>query len=260
MASLLDFRLLSALFCAAVLASPLAAEPCQRPNARLPFLHYAALKSDEVRITFIGHSTFTIESPKGILAATDYNDYLRPRDVPAIATMNHAHSTHYSLRPAPGIRHVLRGWQEGVAPPTHAVLEGDMRVRNVPTNIRDNGFTAFSGNSIFIFEAADLCIAHLGHLHHVLTPEHLKAIGQVDVLMTPVDGAYTLDLDGMLEVINQLQPRVILPMHWFGHATLERFLERMAARYPVQRSTEASAVFSRALLQKQPAVMILKSP
>lgn len=260
MALLPNLRLLSALVRAAVLASPLAAEPCQRPSAQRPFLHYAALKSDEVRITFIGHSTFTIESPGGVIAATDYNDYLRPREVPAIATMNHAHSTHYSLRPDPGIRHLLRGWQAGPRPPVHDVLEGDMRVRNVPTNIREGGFTAYSGNSIFIFEAAGLCIAHLGHLHHVLTPEHLKAIGQVDVLMTPVDGSYTLDLEGMLEVINQLQPRVILPMHWFGPTTLERFLERIAVRYPVERIPEGSAVFSRALLQKQPAIMVLKSP
>lgn len=260
MRRLSSLRLLPGLFAAALFVGPLAAEPCQRPTARAPFLHYAALKSDEVRITFVGHATFTIESPKGILAATDYNDYVRAFEVPTIATMNHAHSTHYSLRPDPGIRHVLRGWQEGAAPPAHDVLEGDMRVRNVPTNIRDGGFTAFSGNSIFIFEVADLCIAHLGHLHHVLTPEHLKAIGQVDVLMVPVDGSYTLDLDGMLEVIQQLQPRVILPMHWFGAATLERFLERMATRYAVERIPEGNRVFSRANLPSRPAIIVLKTP
>ena len=260
MRRLSSMRVPLALLAVAVFVPPLAAEPCQRPSARVPFIQYAALKSDEARITFVGHATFTIESPKGIVAATDYNDYVRPLEVPTIATMNHAHTTHYSLRPDPDIRHLLRGWQEGAAPPLHDVLEGDMRVRNVPTNIRDGGFTEFSGNSIFIFEVADLCIAHLGHLHHVLTEEHLKAIGQVDVLMVPVDGSYTLDLDGMLEVIGQLQPRVILPMHWFRAFALEHFLERMASRYPVQRNPDASAVFSRANLPSRPAIMVLKAP
>lgn len=236
------------------------AEACQRPNAGLPLLHFAQLKADEVLIRFIGHATFTIQSPQGIIAATDYNDYVRPVAIPAIATMNHAHSTHFSRRPDSAIRHVLRGWTEGATPPAHDVQEGDMRVRNVPTNIRDSGFTEFSGNSIFIFEVAGLCIAHLGHLHHTLTPEHLAAIGQVDVLMAPVDGSYTLDLEGMLEVIGQLQPRVILPMHWFGSFTLERFLGRMAERYPATRVPEGSIVLSRANLPAKPAIMVLGGP
>ncbi|MCA0404699.1 MAG: MBL fold metallo-hydrolase [Proteobacteria bacterium] len=253
---LLAFLSLNAL----VRVAPASAEACQRPTASLPLLHLAQLKSDEVAIRFVGHATFTIQSPQGVVAATDYNDYVRPRDVPTIATMNHAHSTHYSLRPDPGIRHVLRGWTEGAVPPTHDVQEGDMRVRNVPTNIRDNGFTAYSGNSIFIFEVAGLCIAHLGHLHHTLTPEHLAAIGQVDVLMAPVDGSYTLDLDGMMEVIGQLQPRVILPMHWFGPSTLERFLARMETRYPVMRLPEPMITLSRAKLPSWPAIMVLSAP
>lgn len=243
-----------------LLTASASADSCQRPTAALPLLHFAQVKSDEVRIRFVGHATFTIESPQGVIAATDYNDYVRPRDIPTIATMNHAHSTHFTRRPDPAIRHVLRGWNEGGGPPSYDVQEGDMRVRNVPTNIRDGGFTEFSGNSIFIFEVAGLCIAHLGHLHHTLTPEHLAAIGQVDVLMAPVDGSYTLDIEGMQEVITQLQPRVILPMHWFGTFTLERFLERMGERYPAQRIPEGSITLSRAILPTKPAIIVLGGP
>ena len=64
-----------------------------------------------------------------------------------------------------------------------------MRVRNVPTNIRNwTGGTERYGNSIFIFEIANMCIAHLGHLHHTLTQQQLDEIGRVDVVMAPVDG------------------------------------------------------------------------
>ena len=97
----------------------------------------------------------------------------------------------------------------------------DVRVRNVPTNIRNNftGGTERYGNSIFIFEIANLCIAHLGHLHHTLTQAQLNAIGRVDVVMAPVDGSYTLDLDGIMEVLTALKAQLIIPMHFFGWYT-----------------------------------------
>ena len=69
-----------------------------------------ALNPDQVRVTYAGHSTFLIESPQGVRIATDYNDYVRPAAVPDIATMNHAHDSHFSNYPDPRIAHVLRGW------------------------------------------------------------------------------------------------------------------------------------------------------
>lgn len=245
------------------LPSPGHADACLGPIARVPMapdgtrIHLAALQNGEVEITFIGHSTFTIQSPQGVIAATDFNDYVRPGVAPDIATMNHAHSTHFTYRPDPMIRHVLRGWSHEGRPPSYDVQEKDMRVRNVPTNIRDGGTTEFSGNSIFIFEVAGLCIAHLGHLHHTLTPEHLKAIGQVDVVMATVDGSWTLDLDGMLEVIDQLQPKLVIPMHFITSSSLERFLSRVRGKFPIEEKATNSVVLSRAILPYKTAIMVL---
>ena len=223
-------------------------------------ISFAAVTAGAVKITYIGHSTFTIESPGGVIAATDYNDYVRPFETPAIVTMNHAHSTHFTHRPDPGIRHVLRGWASGGRPPAHDVQERDMRVRNVPTNIRDGGATEFSGNSIFVFEVAGLCIAHLGHLHHTLTPDHLKALGQVDIVMAAVDGAWTLDHDGIIEVMGQLQPKVVIPMHYFGENALGRFLSRVQARFDIERVAGDSLFLSRANLPTKPAIKVLFAP
>lgn len=217
----------------------------------------AQLKSDEIRISYVGHSTFVLESPKGIQTATDYNDYVKPKRVPDIATMNRAHDTHYSRAPDPGIKHVLRGWGEGKGRALHDVVLDDTRVRNVPTNIRDGGDTDFYGNSIFIYEIAGLCIAHLGHLHHTLTPEHLKAIGQLDIVLMPVDGSYTLDPEGMREVIAQLQAPLMIPMHYFGQSTLNRFLDGIADRYAIERKDTGSIVISRATMPTKPTVMVL---
>lgn len=219
----------------------------------------AALNPDEARLTYIGHSTFLIESPKLVRIATDYNDYVRPAIVPDIVTMNHAHSTHYTDRPDPGIKYVLRGWTEGEKPARHDLTVQDVHIRNVPTNIRSwsSERTERHGNSIFIFEVGTLCIAHLGHLHHTLTPQQLNEIGRVDVVLVPVDGSYTLDLDGMMEVLTALKAQVIIPMHFFSSYTLERFLERARKDWDVERSDVPSVVLSRAALPAKPKVLVL---
>src|SRR5581483_10890821 len=190
----------------------------------------AALKSTEVRLTFVGHATWLIESPGAVKIATDYNDYLRPPVVPDIATMNRAHTTHYSNFPDPDIKYVLRGWNPEGGPAKHDITVSDVRVRNVPTNIRDwSGGSIPYGNSIFIFEIAGMCIGHLGHLHHTLTDQQIAQIGQLDVVMVPVDGSYTMDVGGMIEVLKALRARLILPMHYFNPYTLNRFLDRIRA-------------------------------
>jgi L-ascorbate metabolism protein UlaG (beta-lactamase superfamily) len=219
----------------------------------------ASLNTDQVRLTFIGHSTFLIESPEGVRIATDYNDYLRLPALPDIITMNHAHDTHFSDHPDPAIKHVLRGW--GPSPDQPAIWDlkyRDVRVRNVPTNIRDwTGGTERYGNSIFVFEIANLCIAHLGHLHHTLTQQQLNEIGRVDVVMAPVDGNYTLDLDGMMEVLTALKAQIIIPMHFFGWATLERFLERAGQQWPVERSEVRTLLISKTTLPASPKILVL---
>src|ERR1700743_898615 len=70
----------------------------------------AALDADQVRLTYVGHAPFLIESPQLVRIATDYNDYVRPPVLPDIITMNHAHDTHFTDHPDPAIKSVLRGW------------------------------------------------------------------------------------------------------------------------------------------------------
>jgi L-ascorbate metabolism protein UlaG (beta-lactamase superfamily) len=210
------------------------------------------------RITFIGHATFLIESPKGIKVATDYNDYVRPSIIPDIATMNRAHDTHFSYHPDPAIGHILRGWNPAGGPVEHDITVGDVRVRNVPTNIRDwSGGTAEYGNSIFVFEIGDLCVAHLGHLHHTLTVQQLGALGQMDVLLVPVDGSYTIDLDGMMEVLQTLKPRIIIPMHFFSTFGLSRFLDRARQVFEVVENPVPTITISKSSLPDHQQVLVL---
>lgn len=229
-----------------------------RPQPTPVSLLRTALNPDQARITYIGHSTFLIESPELVRIATDYNDYVKPSVLPDIATMNHAHSTHYTDRPDPGIKYVLRGWMDDEKPVRHDVHFKDVHVRNVPTNIRNwGGGTERHGNSIFIYEMANLCIAHLGHLHHTLTQQQLNEIGRVDVVLVPVDGTYTLDLEGMMEVLQSLKAKLVIPMHYFSSYTLNRFLERAKSQFDVETQEIPSVLVSKTTLPEKPKVLVL---
>jgi L-ascorbate metabolism protein UlaG (beta-lactamase superfamily) len=213
-----------------------------------------------VRISYSGHSTFLVESPQLVRVATDYNDYVRPMVLPDVATMNHAHSTHYTDHPDPRIPHVLRGWGPSPEQPArHDVQVRDVRVRNVPTNIRDwAGGTERHGNSIFIYEMANMCIAHLGHLHHTLTQQQLDEIGRIDIVFAPVDGTLTLDTEGMIEVLQGMKAQLVIPMHFFSSFTLHRFLDVAKNRkWDVEFAPVPTTTVSKTTLPANPKVLVM---
>jgi len=221
-------------------------------------LHLAAAGAEEaVSITFLGHASFLIESPDGVRIVTDYNDAIRSPVTPDVVTMNNAHPTHYSDSVEPGVKYILRGWDPAGGVATHRLEYRDVRVRNVPTNVREFDGTRYNGNSIFVFETADLCVAHLGHLHHNLTPTHLAELGEIDVVMVPVDGAWTLNQDEMIDVLRQIKPKIIIPMHIFTQATLDKFLTKIGNLYAVSHPASPTLVLTRSELPSETQVVVL---
>jgi L-ascorbate metabolism protein UlaG (beta-lactamase superfamily) len=259
--------LAGALFVVPSAAQDTEPERCPRFVAAIPHFMPASFtvpvqaQEGEVRLTFIGHATFLIESPAGVTIATDYNDNVRPLILPDIVTMNRAHTTHFTFNPEPGIAHVLPGWGEDGNPARHELTVDDVWIRNVTTNIRGGfGMSATiqrDMNSIFVFEVAGLCIAHLGHLHHPLTEDHLKALGRIDVVLAPVDGTYTLNVDDMIGVLKAIQAPLVIPMHYFGPSSLARFIGRLEEHYAVEMSPTPSVVLTRSTLPKAPTVLVL---
>ena len=218
----------------------------------------AALSDQPVSITYLGHSTFHIVTPAGVTIATDYNGWYKPPVPPMVATMNHAHSTHYTLTPEPEIKYVLHGWGdvpgEGIK---HEVLIDDTFIRNVSTDINRWGQHEKNGNSIFIFEVQGLCIGHLGHLHHELDEGHYAEIGRLDVLMVPVDGGLTMGKESMSTVVKRLRSSVILPMHRRG-PVIDDFLGMFGPEFGQVVSPEASIEVSLRSLPKKPTIYVLK--
>ncbi len=241
---------------------PAIALACGVSAQRAPLLHRASLAAGGVTtITYLGHASFLIESPGGITAVTDYSGRHQPPRVPDIITMNLAHNTHFTDHPDPRITHVLRGWRDDGGPAQHDIKIGDLRVRNLPTNIRSfDGGTRRYGNSIFVFETGGLCIGHLSHLHHLLTADDLATLGQLDIVMVAIDGAWTSSQGDMVEVLGQLNPRLILPMHYWSQEVLNRFLARMRDKAEIRLAETTSFTVSRATLPASPQVLVLPGP
>lgn len=222
-----------------------------------PSLQWAAADR-EVTITYLGHSTFLIETPGGISIATDYNGWLRSPRMPDVVTMNKAHSSHYTLAPDPAIANVLHGWSDTPGDKAeHRVVVGDAYIRNVTTDIRSFGGFEANGNSIFIFEVAGLCIGHLGHLHHELTDGHFAEIGRLDVVMVPVDGGLTMGADSMSRTVKRLRSALILPMHRRG-PPISDFLAMFDASFDWKISDTPAVTISIATLPKKPLILVLK--
>src|SRR6202158_1974635 len=233
------------------------------PRATPVSLRSAAGKTDEVAITYAGHSTYYIDTPEGVRIATDYSGAYTTGRPPDVVTMNRAHSTHYSLFPDPRIPHVLHGWGDDGAPARIALRVGDVFIRNVTTDIRryfgddSNGEMMKDGNSIFIFEVAGLCIGHLGHLHHELDESHFAAIGRLDIVMVPIDGSYTMSLDRTSALTQRLRPSVVLPLPRFL-PPLDEFMRRIGQQFEIDVRTERTLKISRQSLPGTPTVLILE--
>src|SRR5436305_14557900 len=232
------------------------------PRAVPAAFRKAAAAANEVEITYAGHSTYYIDTPAGVRIATDYSGAYRIGRLPDVVTMNRAHSTHFSLFPDSRIPHVLHGWGDDGQPARIALRLGDVLIRNVTTDIRryygddSNGEMIKDGNSIFIFEVAGLCIGHLGHLHHKLDESHYAAIGRLDIVMVPIDGSYTMSLDGVSDITKRLRASVVLPMHRFA-TPLDEFMRLIGQQFEIDMRPSRTLRISRETLPAAPTVIIL---
>ncbi|SEK88755.1 L-ascorbate metabolism protein UlaG, beta-lactamase superfamily [Roseivivax marinus] len=258
----------------APLAGPAAAQSDAQPShciaiadaaPGIEYLHKASWQAPvprySVRLHYITHASFLIRTEEGLNAVTDFTGYIgNTTMIPDVVTMNHAHSSHWTAHPDPAIPHVLQGWGEDFGTGIdHHVRIGDMTVRNVSTDIRSGfGNREESGNSIFVFETAGLCIVHLGHLHHEPNEQQYAALGRADVLMVPVDGGYTMPRGNMIEVVERLKAPIVIPMHWFSTYALEDFLDGVSEIWAVERVGGPTLEVSLADLPDRRTVMVLE--
>jgi L-ascorbate metabolism protein UlaG (beta-lactamase superfamily) len=193
-----------------------------------PFLRVAASTPAAVVVEWLGHATFQITSSKGTRVLTDPHgayDLPHPTLPQHIVTSSHPHGPHSSVGMAAGTPVIF-----------HGLTPGGENWQKVSTTVRDVSVyvvPAFHDksrgmqrgkNAIFVFRVDDICIAHLGDLGHLLTPEQLKMLGKIDILLVPVAGGfYTVTASEAREVTKQVKPKIAIPMHFWWEGAVQEY-------------------------------------
>jgi L-ascorbate metabolism protein UlaG (beta-lactamase superfamily) len=195
-------------------------------------MRVAMVAAPVVIIEWMGHSTFQITSSKGTRILTDPHgafDLPHPTLPQHIVTTSHQHGPHNSVHMAPGTPVILHGltptgedWQK------ISTTIRDVSVYAVPAYHDKSQGMQRGKNAIFVFRVDDICIAHLGDLGHVLTPEQLKMMGKIDILLMPIAGGYfTVTPAEARDVTKQVNPKIVIPMHFWWEQAVQEFAQGM---------------------------------
>ena len=161
-------------------------------------------------ITWYGQSCFKIQSGETVVFTDPFNKEIGltpPRGAADIVAVTHRHHDHNNVESLSGEPLVVDG-------PGEYETKG-VSIKGV-LSFHDNKEGKERGtNTIYIIEIEGIKICHLGDLGQAkLTDEQLDAIDGVDILMVPVGGIYTVDGEEAVEIINQVEPRIVIPMHY----------------------------------------------
>jgi len=165
-----------------------------------------------MKIKYLGHATFVINSDAGVRIITDpyetgpdltYGEITESAD---IVTVSHHHHDHGNVA-------AVKGNPEVVSRAGRSTAKG-IEFMGIASYHDEAGGSLRGDNIIFCFEVDGIRVCHLGDLGHLLDDKQVKEIGSVDILLIPVGGFYTIDAKAATEVCDQLQPRVIIPMHY----------------------------------------------
>lgn len=164
----------------------------------------------KMRIKWLGHAAFLITADDGTRIITDpFGSYAGLSYVPIsetaeIVLISHQHGDHTGGTVNGGPRIIDR-------PGTTTV--GGTEFKGIASHHDQSGGSDRGENIIFRFTLDGISVCHLGDLGHVLSEEQVAEIGEVDILMIPVGGFYTIDASEADRVCEQLEPKVIIPMH-----------------------------------------------
>lgn len=210
-----------------------------------------------MKIKWLGHSCFLLTAANGVTVLTDPFDssvgYKVPEVAADIVSTSHEHLDHSYTQAVQGdFVHINQ-----VGSFSHKGIE----ITGVATFHDGEHGSQRGKNTIYKFLIDGIQICHCGDLGHLLTPAQLQEIGPVDVVLLPVGGFYTIGPDQAVEIINMLQPTLIIPMHFktpvmqYPIAGVESFLEKIGGG---KRVGQQEIEYTKALLVPPPGVVVLE--
>lgn len=162
-------------------------------------------------IYWLGHSCFKIRGKSATLIIDPFDPEFTglklPKDMIAdVVLSTHSHPDHHFIQAIPNNPLVIEG--PGEYEKTGVSIVG---IKTFHDNV--NGGERGT-NTIYHIIMDGINLIHLGDLGHVLTESQLSQIDQSDIVMIPVGGGPTIDPEAAVKVIAQLEPKIVIPMHY----------------------------------------------
>jgi len=161
-------------------------------------------------ITFLGHSSFRLRGKSANLVTDPYDSEAVglkfPRIDADIVTISHDHADHNKPEQVKGVAKVVSG-------PGEYEIKG-VSIVGMPSFHDNKKGTLRGKNTIYTIEMDNLRIVHLGDLGHTLKDDFFSLFGDIDILMVPIGGEYTIDASEATQVVHSIEPEIILPMHY----------------------------------------------
>ena len=157
----------------------------------------------------MGHSCFRIKGSQAIVITDPYPPglgYSLGKQTADIVTVSHQHPSHMYTEAISGEPRIVSG-------PGEYEISGVLIIGIATFHDSVRGQTR-GKNTVYLMEIDGISICHLGDLGHVLSSEQVEEIGDIDVLLLPVGGVSTINAAMAAEVIRQLEPKVVIPMHY----------------------------------------------
>jgi len=175
-------------------------------------------------IQWCGQACFLLTSLQGTRILTDpFNKHLGypvPRYEVEVITVSHNHYDHNYVRAVPNYQDIQIFREPGQYKVKDTIIQGF-------PSFHDNQEGQERGiNTIFVFTMDGLRLAHLGDLGHTFSQQQLVELGKVDILLIPIGGTYTIGASEATAIIQQLQPKLAIPMH-YKTATLRYQLDSL---------------------------------
>ena len=162
-----------------------------------------------MNINWLGHSCFKIAGRQVTVVTDPYSPslgYLSGKTTANIVTVSHQHEGHSYVEGVGGEPKLVAG-------PGEYEINGVLII-GIATFHDAVGGSQLGKNTVYVMEVDGVSVCHLGDLGHVLTTGQVEELGTVDVLLLPVGGVSTINASMAAEVVRQLEPKVVIPMHY----------------------------------------------
>ena len=206
-------------------------------------------------ISWLGHSCFRIKGKQATVIADPYSPtlgYSLGKPTAHIVTVSHQHPGHSYIQGIGGEPRLVTG-------PGEYEISGVLII-GIATFHDAEGGGKRGKNTAYLMEVDEIAICHLGDLGHVLTAEQVEEIDNVDVLLLPVGGVSTINAPMAAEVVRQLEPKVVIPMHYKTRALkrelepVDRFLKEIGVK---QVNSQPKLSFTKPSLPDNTQVFLL---